>query len=432
VRIAIVAPGSRGDVQPFVVLGRGLQRAGHAVRVVTHRNFEPLVLSQGLEFRVLAGDIGAILRGEGGRDLMRKGRSVGGHVRHLMRIMQPMARQLVTDVWEGCRDAEFLLTGGSGVFGGTALAERLGLPLVRGFVQPVPATPTRAFPCALMPPPPFPLGGWLNRLTHVLAEKAFVRTFRPAVERALTELVGPPPATGEARSRRPGQPLPTLYGFSTHVVPRPADWAPSVHVTGYWFLDRAPDWRPPANLVAFLDSGPPPVYVGFGSMGALDSRDTAVMVFEALKLAGRRGIVLRSWGQHEEIETPDRVHVVDAVPHEWLFPQMAAVVHHGGAGTTASGLRAGVPSVIVHVFADQPFWGRRVADLGVGPQPIPHRRLSAQRLAQAIAAAATDGAMRQRAEELGRAIRAEDGVARAVAIVQSLVQAPSHVVSQVR
>ncbi|MBM3473172.1 MAG: glycosyltransferase family 1 protein [Armatimonadetes bacterium] len=423
-RITVVAPGSRGDVQPFVALGRGLREAGHALRVVTHQDFEPLVSGQGLEFRLLAGNMGAILRGQSGRDLMGKGRGVVGLVGQMMRVMKPMARQLVSDAWEGCQGADLLLTGGSAIFGGLPVASRLGIPLIQAHVQPVPATPTRAFPCALMPPPPLRLGGGLNRLTHVLAEQAFVRAFRPAVESALRDLVGPIPGTAGDRRRRPGPRCPVLYGFSTHVVPRPDDWDDSVHVTGYWFLERDPDWRPADELVAFLASGRPPVYVGFGSMGALESRDTATLAFEALRLAGQRGVILRGWGSEEALDAPDHVLPIDSVPHDWLFPQMAAVVHHGGAGTTAAGLRAGIPSVVVPVFADQPFWGRRLVDLGVGPQPIPHRRLTAQGLAGAITAAVSDEPMRRRAKELGQTIRAEDGVARAVRLVPSLVVQP--------
>jgi UDP:flavonoid glycosyltransferase YjiC (YdhE family) len=214
-----------------------------------------------------------------------------------------------------------------------------------------------------------------------------------------------------------------LYGFSTHVVPRPTDWDESVHVTGYWFLEGSADWHPPDELAAFLTSGPPPVYVGFGSMGALESGDTAGIVLEALRLAGQRGVVLTGAGEGIRHKTPDNILAVGTVPHDWLFPRVAAVVHHGGAGTTAAGLRAGVPSVLVPVFADQPFWGRRVADLGVGPEPIPHCRLAAERLARAIGLAVSDEPMRRRAAELGRAIRAEDGVSRAVRLVPSLTQA---------
>jgi UDP:flavonoid glycosyltransferase YjiC (YdhE family) len=168
--------------------------------------------------------------------------------------------------------------------------------------------------------------------------------------------------------------------------------------------------------VDFLQSGPPPVYIGFGSMAGRDPERRAEIALEALKRSGQRGVLLTGWGGLQPRDLPDDVYAVDSVPHDWLFPQMAAVVHHGGAGTTAAGLRAGTPTVIVPFFGDQPFWGRRVAELGVGPAPIPQKQLSVERLAAAIRTAAGDPAMRARAQELGRRIRQEDGVARAVEV----------------
>lgn len=159
-------------------------------------------------------------------------------------------------------------------------------------------------------------------------------------------------------------------------------------------------------------AGPPPVYVGFGSMGSRNPEETADLILDALARAGQRGIIHAGWGGLRRVDLPDSVLMVDGVPFSWLFPRVAAVVHHGGAGTTSAGLRAGGPSVVVPFFGDQPFWGQRVADLGAGPAPIPRKKLTAERLAEAIRAAVTDEAMRQRAADLGAKIQAEDGIAR--------------------
>jgi sterol 3beta-glucosyltransferase len=212
---------------------------------------------------------------------------------------------------------------------------------------------------------------------------------------------------------------PILYGFSPSVIAPPRDWGEHVHVTGYWFLDPPSDWTPPPALVEFLQAGPPPVYIGFGSMSSQRPEETAALVGQALARAGQRAIMLSGWGGLHQADS-DSVFMVDSVPHAWLFPQVAAVVHHGGAGTTAASLRAGVPSIVIPFHGDQPFWGQRVADLGVGPAPIPRRNLTVERLAQAIHRAVTDQPMRQRAADLGAKIRAEDGVARAVALVQQI------------
>jgi sterol 3beta-glucosyltransferase len=212
-----------------------------------------------------------------------------------------------------------------------------------------------------------------------------------------------------------------LYAFSRHLLPRPTDWGPNVHVTGHWFLNEDPQWQPPANLQAFLADGPAPVYVGFGSMVGRDPVKLAQVVFEALERAGRRGIVLSGWGGLGRGEVPDHVLMVDDVPHAWLFPRMGAVVHHGGAGTTAAGVRAGVPSIVAPYFADQPFWASRVQALGVGPRPIPQTELTAVGLAAAMSLALEDGGMRERAAKLGELIRAEDGVQVACEVFERFV-----------
>ncbi len=214
------------------------------------------------------------------------------------------------------------------------------------------------------------------------------------------------------------QQTPVLYGYSPAVFPKPPDWDADTHVTGYWFLDPAEDWSPPAALIEFLQAGPLPVYVGFGSMSSRRPEQTADLVLQALAQARQRAIILAGWGGLQMAELPDSVLMVDSVPFSWLFPRVAAVIHHGGAGTTSAGLRAGVPSIVVPFFGDQPFWGRRVAELGVGPAPIPRRRLTAERLTGALQQAVTDQAMRQRAADLGATLQAEDGVGCAVEIIR--------------
>ncbi len=169
---------------------------------------------------------------------------------------------------------------------------------------------------------------------------------------------------------------PVIYGFSPSVVQKPPDWGDHVEITGYWFLDRQPGWQPPADLADFLAAGAPPVYIGFGSMSTRKPQETTELVLRALSRDRQRGLLLTGWGGLSEIDLPDYVFKIEFAPHDWLFPQMAAVVHHGGAGTTAAGLRAGIPTIIVPHFIDQPFWGQRVADLGAGPQPIPRRQLT--------------------------------------------------------
>jgi UDP:flavonoid glycosyltransferase YjiC (YdhE family) len=155
-------------------------------------------------------------------------------------------------------------------------------------------------------------------------------------------------------------------------------------------------------------------------MSSRKPEETVDLVLEALARAKQRAILLSGWGGLQPASLPDSVYMVESIPFSWLFPRVAAVVHHGGAGTTSAGLRAGVPSVIVPFFGDQPFWGQRVAALGAGPEPIPRRKLTAERLAQAIQQAVADQTVRQRAADLGSQIQAEDGIACAVEVVQQI------------
>lgn len=218
---------------------------------------------------------------------------------------------------------------------------------------------------------------------------------------------------------------PMLGAYSPSIIPHPSDWPDSAHVTGYLFLDTQAGWQPSPELTAFLEAGDPPVYVGFGSMAGREPERLAGVALEALAKSGQRGLLLTGWGGLRAGSVPDNVFAVDTAPHHWLFPRMAAVVHHGGAGTTAEGLRAGVPAVTVPFVLDQPFWGARVKALGLGPDPIPQKRLTPDRLANAIRTAVTDSDVKQRASSYGAAIRAEDGVANAVKVINRYLGNPS-------
>ena len=215
--------------------------------------------------------------------------------------------------------------------------------------------------------------------------------------------------------RPPARRGPVLYGFSRHVVPLPTGRERPRHATGYWTLPAGPDWTPPPALAAFLSRPGPVVSIGFGSMAGGDPDATTALAVDAARRAGVRAVLLAGSGGLAATPETDDVFVADAVPHDWLFPRVDAVVHHGGAGTTGAAIQAGVPAVVVPFTVDQPFWASRVAALGVGPAPLPYGQLSAARLADALRQATTDKPMRDRARTLGAAVRAEDGVAAAVA-----------------
>jgi sterol 3beta-glucosyltransferase len=411
-RITILALGTRGDVQPYVALGLGLQAAGHDVCVATHANFGSLVRQRGLRFYLVSGDPRALSTSNEAKTLTEEDRNVLLAIRSITRMLESHIKQCMVDCWQACEDAEAIVVGNTTIGLAFCVAEKLHVPLFRAYILPV--SPTRTYPAAFVPAG-LNLGGPLNLLTHGVSRQLLWIAARAATNRSRRDVLGlsPLPARDPFRLMD-RQRWPVLYGYSVAVAPPPVDWGDWIHVTGYWFLDHRQDWQPPSDLVRFLEAGPPPVYVGFGSMSTRDPEATASLVVRSLHKAGRRGVLMTGWdGLGGKIVSKD-VYVVDGIPHDWLFPRMAAVVHHGGTGTTAAGLRAGVPSVVVPFYLDQPFWGRKVHELGVGPRPIPRQQLTEQRLAEAISIATSDQAMQRRAASIGRQIRMDDGVRQAV------------------
>ena len=415
-RLTIVTAGSRGDVQPYVALALGLQRQGHQVTVATHEHFRDFVTGWGVGFAPVAGDPQALLHGEIGQRWLATGRNVLEFLREVRRFAGTILEPALADVVAATRDADAVV---GSVLGLPVwhIAERRGIPMFAAPLQPV--TPTREFAAIGLPARPR-LGPWLNQVSHHVAEQMLWQPLRGHVNRWRRDALGLPKERFLGPSRRMQEAgVPVLYGFSRHVVPPPGDWGANVHVTGWWFLDRPAGYVPPPALARFLADGPPPVYVGFGSMTPRDASVLTRLALDALERAGARGVLLRGWGGLGAGELPPWAISVGDVPHEWLLPRMAAVVHHGGAGTTGASLRAGVPSIVTPLFVDQPFWGRRVHELGVGPAPIMRRDLTADSLARAIGTSLADEAMRERASRLGESIRAEDGVRHAVEIIDA-------------
>lgn len=417
-RIAIIASRSRGDVEPYLALGKGLVQAGNLVRFVTYRNYEALVKTHGLEFWPVEGNVQDVAQSAEMKELLERGNFLA-IMSHMGKEAERGSISLAQAGLAACQGTDLILAGVGGLFVGLALAEKLRLPFVQA--PHIPFTPTSAYPSFVVPELPVWLGGAVNRASYYVAQQVMWQTLRKADGRARREVLDLPPASfwGPYRSDHLRH-SPILYGCSPSVIPPPSDWGQQVHVTGYWFLDPPADWSPPPDLVAFLEAGPPPIYIGFGSMSNRKPEETMDLVLEALARTDQRAIVLSGWEGLRKDDLPDSVRMVASVPHAWLFPRTAAVVHQGGGGTMAAGLRAGVPSAVIPFFGDQPFWGRRVADLGVGPAPIPRKKLTAERLAQAIALAVHDKSMRHRAAELGARIQAEDGIGRAVAVLRSM------------
>lgn len=412
-RILITTFGTRGDIQPFIALGIGLKNAGHEVAIGTTQGYQSFVESYGLDCGAMSNELLQLtqdgLNGTGG---------MAGTLATIKKI-PPAVRNMMDDEWNVAQSFHpDLILYHSKCLGSLHVAEKLRIPAILSLPLPF-FTPTRAFPVPFMAG--IRLGAWFNLLSYKimgLSNGMYVKATNDFRAKSL----GLPPLESfpDLLVRADGSPVPIIYPYSPHLLPVPDDFPPHVHVTGSWFLERPADWQPEPELVRFLDAGPAPVYVGFGSMGGSDGQKRARVILEALEISGQRGLIVSGWGGLKASDLPDSAFMLEAVPHDWLFPRVAAVVHHGGSGTTAAGLRAGKPTIICPFLGDQPFWGRLVYERGVGPRPIPQGKLTAARLAEAIRIATQDAEMRGRAEEMGQKICQEDGVARAVQVVNSV------------
>ena len=419
--IVILTLGTRGDVQLYVALGVGLRTAGYRVTIAAGHRFKSFITEYGLEYADSEADFPDIMQSKGGRTALGD----SGAALRPLREVAPIVRRVLDQEWEAAQGADAIVYHPKAL-GGYHIAERLGIP---GFLgAPFPAfTPTRAFPNLFLPGG-VNLGGPLNHASYGLFIYLALAPYRGIINGWRKEVLGLPPHPMLAGDILLGsQRVPKLYCYSAQVIPTPGDFDAASIVTGYWFLEHAAHWQPPPGLAEFIAAGQKPIYVGFGSMASHNPRETTHAVLTALRATGQRGVLATGWGGMAASEMPDNAFLVDSVPHDWLFPQMAAVVHHGGAGTTAAGLRAGKATVICPFFGDQSFWGRRVYDLGVGPKPMPQQRLTTARLVAGIRAVTTDRGMQDRAHALGERIRAEDGVARAVEVIRAkLSGVPAH------
>jgi sterol 3beta-glucosyltransferase len=414
--ITILTVGSRGDVQPYLALGRGLKAAGHHVRFATELNYQDWVESEGLDYAPLPGDTKARHAQSDWLSFIyeTRNRPILSFYRCNRQFVVPVLRSLLDAAWKACQDTDVIISMPS-VLGGSHIAEKLGIPCFSIWTSA--STPTREFPHSWSRwRHQRWLGGALNQFSYWIMAAIYGLTLMPTINQWRKETLHLPPAAESS-------PIPTLYMFSPSVVPPPPDWGDHIHITGYWFLDETTPFHPPADLDNFITAGAPPIYIGFGSIADPHSEKTVQMAIDAVVRSGHRAVLEAGWAPIGDLNLPPQIFRLEGVvPHTWLFPQMAAFIHHGGTGTTGQGLRHGKPTVIVYQkFTDFYFWGQRVAELGVGPTPICLDDLTVKGLASAIETVMTDLEMQERAAQLGQKIKAEDGVARAIEILhQSL------------
>ncbi|KAK7270424.1 hypothetical protein RIF29_23546 [Crotalaria pallida] len=410
-QIVMLVVGTRGDVQPFLAIAQRLQEYGHRVRLATHANFNTFVKSNGVDFYPLGGDP-RILAG-----YMARNKGLIPSDPAEISIQRQQMKAIIDSLLPACT-APDLETGvpfraqaiiaNPPAYGHVHVAEALGVPIHIFFTMPW--TPTYEFshPLARVAQK---AGNWLSYIVVDLLIWWGIRGIINDFRKRKLKLA---PIAYFSMYRGSISHLPTGYMWSPHVVAKPSDWGPLVDVVGYCFLNLVSKYQPREDFVQWIQKGPPPLYFGFGSMPLEDPKRTTDIILEALKCTEQRGIIDHGWGNLGNLaEVPGNVFLLKECPHDWLFPQCSAVVHHGGAGTTATGLKAGCPTTIVPFFGDQFFWGDRIYKKELGPAPIPISQLSVENLSNAIKFM-LQSEVKSRAMKIAKLIENEDGVDAAV------------------
>jgi len=431
-KILIITFGSHGDVQPYVALGKGLQAAGHTVTICTASRFESFITDNNLAYGYMTDEFLEIIDTDTGREVMEDSAGIFGVVRSIFKLIKyikPLAKEMISDSWEAAKAANpDLIIFHPKILGAVSIAEKLDVPVIMANLQPM-IVPTKEFPMAGMPR--WNIGPWYNKTTYRLI-KLGLGMYSKIVNdfRRNTLNLAPFPKSSGMLFTADKKPIPILHGFSPHIVPRPSDWPEQAIVNGYWFLGQLVDWKPPSRLKTFLDAGEAPVYIGFGSMAGRNPRRLADIAIEALTKAKLRGILATGWGGLEAYQLPKNILKIDSAPHEWLFPRMSAIVHHGGAGTTGAALRAGKPMTICPFMADQPFWGACIHALGAGPKPIPQKKISVRRLTSAFHEMSHNATMRRRAKEIGQLIQDENSIKNTVEVIEDVFKRNRYMIGE--
>ncbi|XP_021907201.1 sterol 3-beta-glucosyltransferase UGT80A2 isoform X2 [Carica papaya] len=410
-QIVMLIVGTRGDVQPFVAIGKRLQDYGHRVRLATHSNFKEFVLTAGLEFYPLGGDPKVLA----GYMVKNKGFLPSGPSE--IPIQRNQIKEIIYSLLPACKEPDLdsgipfkadAIIANPPAYGHTHVAEALKIPIHIFFTMPW--TPTSEFPHPLSRVKQ-PAG---YRLSYQIVDSLIWLGIRDMINDLRKKKLKLRPVTYLSGSQGHDSDIPHGYIWSPHLVPKPKDWGPKIDVVGFCFLDLASNYEPPESLLEWLKAGTRPIYVGFGSLPVEEPEKMTQIIVEALQETGQRGIINKGWGGLGNLAEPkDFIYLLDNCPHDWLFLQCKAVVHHGGAGTTAAGLKAACPTTIVPFFGDQPFWGERVHARGVGPPPIPVDEFSLPKLINAINFMLRPE-VKERAVELAKAMENEDGVTGAV------------------
>lgn len=416
--ILLVTLGSRGDVQPFCLLGRELARRGHDVRLVTTPDFRGLAAEYDVPFEPISdSSLKSIFQEADAASLFDQHASRMASLGFLWNLARVGRRAVVEMALRTRRlidGADLVVFTGWTTFAGE-FAREGGVPSCRVSLQPL--LPSRRMPASLLASRDLgPLG---NRLTYT-ALRLPTLLLAGAFAQVRSRTGGGRRLTAGANWLTLGlRDAPQLLAFSAALAPDPGDWPVPTVRTGFWFDDPPAGAALPPDLAAFLAAGPPPIYVGFGSM-QLRAERVAALVLAALRLWGGRAVLSKNGGLRLPEHLPPNLFATGAVPHDLLLPRVSAVVHHGGAGTTAAVVRHGLPSVLLPVVGDQLFWGRKVSEAGACDPPVALGRVTPEELARRIARACELPGLREAARKLSAAVAAEPGLRAAADFLETL------------
>jgi sterol 3beta-glucosyltransferase len=423
-QIVILTIGTEGDVRPLVALAVGLKNQGHNIRIATDVSCQKLVVDHDLEFSPLSGDFMAWMRRD--KDLQKQGLATLAMARAFQHQLLQMCQTWPEQALGAAKGADLLIGNGMVYFLAQSLGEALSIPVVE--TQLVPTMPSHHAPI-------IPLPAWMQAMPQVvnvglghLTRQMVWHVYRPAYNTVVRPQLGlePYPNFGPYYHRKFQRPK--LFAYSPCLVEPRKSWPSTIQTTGPWTLEGGAAWEPPAELLGFMEAGPQPIYIGFGSMYHHDAKAFTDMIQTSIEETGKRVILATGWGglnaQHMSEASRDKILSVGHLPHDWLFPRVALAVHHGGAGTTHAALRAGIPSVVTPVFGDQPFWAQRLQKLGVAPAALPRETLTSSGLTKAINIAAS-AEMCERARVVGKRLQAEHGVDNAIQALRAFGVLPT-------
>jgi sterol 3beta-glucosyltransferase len=417
-KIAITTVGSRGDLQPFISLGLGLKNAGYDVLIISAKNEEDFVRNYGLDFYALDVDIQELMEGNSNVQEMTKGNNplkfILTHLKGSKNLKDIMVKTQ-GEIWSATQDAD-LIVFHPGMPIGFFIAQVSNKKSV--LLNPFPVVATKDYPSILFYT--FPrFGRVFNSLTHTifykvfwaLAKSAVVEFWKANIKKVVDFSVSP--IIQQIKSGRP-----VINAYSPLIFKPALEWSGNVQTVGSLTIEDESNFTPTKDLLDFINNGEPPIFIGFGSMKDINSfTKTFEIITEALSKTNQRAVIGLGWTKNSFSGLiPDNIFLIENIPFTWLFPQMKMVIHHGGAGTTAAGLIAGRPTIIIPHIADQPAWGQRIYELGVGSKPITKKNLSVDNLSKAIKFALQPKIVNA-ANQLGQSMRMEHGNEKAINII---------------